>query len=71
MHTHRISSLKGSSFPSPGDLPDPGIEPQSPALQADSLPSEATREAHCYIRERAKERGHIWSVWRRKLSMFR
>ena len=24
----------------PGDLPDPGIEPQSPALQADSLPSE-------------------------------
>ena len=25
---------------SPGDLPDPGIEPRSPALQADSLPSE-------------------------------
>ena len=25
-------------FPSPGDLPDPGIEPASPALQADSLP---------------------------------
>ena len=25
-------------FPSPGDLPDPGIEPKSPALQADSLP---------------------------------
>ena len=27
-------------FPSPGDLPDPGIEPRSPALHADSLPSE-------------------------------
>ena len=27
-------------FLSPGDLPDPGIEPRSPALQADSLPSE-------------------------------
>ena len=27
-------------FPSPGDLPDPGIEPGSPALQADSLLSE-------------------------------
>ena len=27
-------------FPSPGDLPDPGIEPGPPALQADSLPSE-------------------------------
>ena len=31
----------GLPFPSPGDLPDPGIEPWSPpALQADSLPSE-------------------------------
>jgi len=27
----------GWPFPSPGDLPDPGIEPRSPALQADSL----------------------------------
>ena len=27
-------------FPSPGDIPDPGIEPRSPALQADALPSE-------------------------------
>ena len=30
----------GSPFPSPGDLPDPGIKPRSPALQADALPSE-------------------------------
>ena len=30
----------GLPFPSPGDLPDPGIKPVSPALQADSLPSE-------------------------------
>ena len=30
----------GVPFPSPGDLPYPGIKPQSPALQADSLPSE-------------------------------
>ena len=27
-------------FPSPGDLPNPGIEPRSPALKADSLPTE-------------------------------
>ena len=27
-------------FPPPGDLPNPGIEPGSPALKADSLPSE-------------------------------
>ena len=26
-------------FPSPGNLPNPGIEPRSPALQADALPS--------------------------------
>ena len=30
----------GLPFPSPGDLPDPVIEPRSPALQADSLPTE-------------------------------
>ena len=30
----------GLPYPSPGDLPNPGIEPGSPALQADSLPSE-------------------------------
>ena len=29
----------GLPFPSPGDLPDPGIEPKSSTLQADSLPS--------------------------------
>ena len=28
----------GWPFPSPGDLPNPGIKPTSPALQADSLP---------------------------------
>ena len=30
----------GEPIPSPGDLPDPGIELRSPALQADSLPTE-------------------------------
>ena len=30
----------GFLVPSPGNLPDPGIKPGSPALQADSLPSE-------------------------------
>ena len=32
----------GLLFSSPGDLPDPGIEPRSPALQADSLLVEPT-----------------------------
>ena len=31
-------------FPFPGDLPDPGIEPSSVALQADSLPSEPSEK---------------------------
>ena len=30
----------GLPFPSPGDLPDPGIKPGSPALEADALTSE-------------------------------
>ena len=30
----------GLPFPSPGDLPDPGIKPRSPAFQADALTSE-------------------------------
>ena len=30
----------GLPFPSPGDLPDPGIEPGSPSLEADALTSE-------------------------------
>ena len=36
----RQECWSGVPFPSPGDLPDLGIEPRSPALQADALPSE-------------------------------
>ena len=36
---YRQEYWSGLPFPSPGDLPDPGIEPGSPALQADSLNS--------------------------------
>ena len=36
----------GLPFPSPGDVPDPGIEPGSPALQADSLPTELLGKPH-------------------------
>ena len=39
-------SLLQGVFPSPGDLPNPGIEPGSPALQAHSLPSEPPGK-HC------------------------
>ena len=33
----------GLPFPSPGDLPNPGIKPGSPQLQADPLPSETSK----------------------------
>ena len=36
--------LERVAIPTPGDLPDPKIEPGSPALQADSLPSEPPRK---------------------------
>ena len=43
----RQEHWSGLSFCSPGDLPSPGHEPVSPALQADSLPSEVN--SHCKL----------------------
>ena len=43
----RQGCWSGLAFPSPGDLPDPGIEPGSPALQADALPSEPPGKLLC------------------------
>ena len=40
MEFSRQEYWSGLPFPSPGDFPDPGIEPRPPALQEDSLPSE-------------------------------
>jgi len=46
----------GSPFPSPGDLADPGIEPRSPALQADSLPSEPPgKSIHLFAQSKGRE----------------
>ena len=40
MDFSRPECWSGSPFPSPGDLPNPGTEPRSPALQVDSLSAE-------------------------------
>ena len=40
MRFPRQEYWSGLPFPSPGDLPDPGIEPETPAFQADALISE-------------------------------
>ena len=39
----------GFPFPSPGDLPNPGIKPRSNAFQADALSSEAPGKPRVYI----------------------
>ena len=38
----------GFPFPSPGHLPDPGIKPRSPALQANALPSEPSGKPYMF-----------------------
>ena len=40
MEFSRQEYWSGLPIPSPEDLPDPGIEPRSPSLQADAIPSE-------------------------------
>ena len=44
----------GLPFPSPGDLPNPGIEPASPAIQVDSLPSEPPGHPQILGKQHAK-----------------
>ena len=46
------------TFPSPGDLPTPGIEPGSHAFQADILPSEPPGKPT--LREGGLKEGGLW-----------
>ena len=47
MGLSRKEYSSGLPFPPPGDLPDPGIKPRYPTLQADSLLSES--KGHIFI----------------------
>ena len=49
MEFSRQEYWSGLPFPPPGDLPDPGVEPSSPALQADSIPSEPPGKPLVYL----------------------
>ena len=49
MEFSRQDHWSGVPFSSPGDLPDPKIESGSPALQADSLPSEPPGKPVCKV----------------------
>ena len=49
MEFSRQEYWSGLPFPSPGDLPNPGIKPRSPALQVDSLPSELPGKGNSWL----------------------
>ena len=48
----------GLPFPSPGDLPNPGIEPRSPAFQADTLTSEPPGKPQIIVIETGRTGWH-------------
>ena len=52
--TFQARILERSPFSSPGDLPNPGFEPRSPVLQADSLPTELQGKPHTVLQSKAK-----------------
>ena len=54
-------------FPSPGDLPDPGIELRSPALKADALPSEPPGNQKEIA---VKIKNPVWKPWNHPSLLF-
>ena len=67
MEFSRQEYWSGLPFSSPGDLPDPGIEPRSPTLQADTLSSEPPEGKptvstldKCQRVRSAKEKHNTW-----------
>ena len=68
----RQEHWRGFPCPPPGDLPDSGIEPMYPTLQADSLPSEPPESPACYAaqqqkkKKKKKERERRW--WTHSIS---
>ena len=54
----------GFPFPSPGNLPDPGIKPGSPALRADALPSEPRGKCLWSLRALQSLTQALWNLWK-------
>ena len=64
MEFSRPEYWSGLPFPSPGDLPNSGIEPASPILQADSLSPEPPEKPDTYIHICIYLSDGIWiQVW--------
>ena len=57
MEFSRSESWSGLPFPSPGDLPDPGIKPGSPTLQADALLS-SPQGSICISKKKKKKKNY-------------
>ena len=60
MESSRQEYWSGLPFPSPGDIPDPEIEPGSPTLQADSLPFESPWGRKRYAKAQS---GKYYTMW--------
>ena len=54
MEFSRQEYWSGLPLPSPGDLPNPGIKPRSPTLQADALPFEPPGNPHKKTKQNPK-----------------
>ena len=53
----------GLPFPSPGNLPSPGVKPGSPALEADSLPSEPPGKPQYKDRYKHAHKPSTLNIW--------
>ena len=62
MEFSRPEYWSGQPFPSPGDLPNPGIEPRSPTLQADSLPAEPQGKPSAQERKQQQNERAIYGM---------
>ena len=58
----------GLPLPSPSDLPDPGIKPGSPVLQAGSLPSEPPGKP-MYIKDTCRTKSISFILYQKKLTL--
>ena len=59
----QVAILEWVAFPSPGDLPDQGIEPGPPALQVDSLQTELWGLILVLLRDHTKEAPNHFPIY--------
>ena len=60
MEFSRPEYWSGQPFPSPGHLPNPGMEPRSPTLQVDSFPAEPQGKPQLKWEGNPKKRGYMY-----------